>query len=308
LADIPAEASLQEAVPLKVLFLDIDGVLLPTRAWILPRNQTYVATAAGRRHSVGEMARQVQFDPVAMALLNRLCTRTGACIVVHSNWRRNVGIDETRAKLLEQGLDEVHLHKDWFCTWRRSSEKCHDISEWLSDHRLTPCPEYPAFDASRSVRDAWYRASSDYGFEFLVLDDEPLGAFEDRHLQMDAGEGLVLADYRTACGFLGGVDPQMGVHSVSAEDMEHVVSIWKEKRLQAATWLHQAPGGLWSPARRLRAEPDKVGQAAALLLGYGGSDPVAEAAQRRVHIMEQLVKDTVHLRRRHRRVKLNFEF
>lgn len=57
----------------KVLFLDIDGVVLPGRAYNLP-NQTRPIVKV--------------FDPCAVSLLNTACKKQGRKIVLHSSWIR----------------------------------------------------------------------------------------------------------------------------------------------------------------------------------------------------------------------------
>jgi hypothetical protein len=135
-----------------VVFLDIDGVLLPGRAWRLPENADLAAALRDGRHTPGEAAARVAFDRGAVERLNRLCEETGARLVVHSNWRHTVGPDATRAKLVEQGVDERHFHADWWTpTFRsfRSPRKYYDVVDWLDDHDM--------------ARD---------GPGFLVIDDE----------------------------------------------------------------------------------------------------------------------------------------
>lgn len=65
---------------MKVIFLDIDGVL---------NNE---ATKFGRK-----------FDPACVAALNKITDKTGARIVVSSTWR-HAGLTETRATLSENGV------------------------------------------------------------------------------------------------------------------------------------------------------------------------------------------------------------
>ena len=55
---------------LKLLYLDIDGVVLPQRAYLLPKQTTIVRI----------------FDPCAVSILNEICKETGALIVLHSTW------------------------------------------------------------------------------------------------------------------------------------------------------------------------------------------------------------------------------
>lgn len=118
-----------------IIFLDIDGVLLPHRAYYLP-NQTkpFVKT----------------FDPCAVSLINMICEKTGAELVIHSSWLRTTlhGEESVKAHMVKQGIKEEYFHKDDSCKYRFSGTRWFAIEEWLLDH-----PE---------VSDYW------------IIDDEPL--------------------------------------------------------------------------------------------------------------------------------------
>lgn len=62
---------------IKVLFLDIDGVLNSTR--------TAVGCGQGFPHSLTELGK---FDPVALALIRNLCGVADISIVLSSTWRK----------------------------------------------------------------------------------------------------------------------------------------------------------------------------------------------------------------------------
>jgi hypothetical protein len=100
----------------KVLFLDIDGVVLSGRELWRTGNNRYL-------------------PPEKIALVREVCERSGAVIVVSSTWRYS---DDTKGALAALGLP---LHEDWrtdmpklrgslYIGERRGSE----IAEWLSRH------------------------------------------------------------------------------------------------------------------------------------------------------------------------------
>lgn len=62
---------------IKVLFLDIDGVLVTTRSSV-------ALGGTPRTLSPDDLAR---FDPCAVALVRKLCDETGVQVVVTSDWR-----------------------------------------------------------------------------------------------------------------------------------------------------------------------------------------------------------------------------
>jgi HAD domain in Swiss Army Knife RNA repair proteins len=172
-----------------ILFLDIDGVLLSGRAWLLPANQNLHAKGTGlsRRQFTEMIGHDAVFDPCAVALVARICEVTGAQIVVASSWRYTVGLEQTRAKLLEQGLPEVLFHEDWSCPMARFSSpvKYADITYWLEEHGVTH-----------------------YG-TWLVLDDEDV--VPGATLRTDALDGLGVRDAAAAVRFFNGIDAGLGV-------------------------------------------------------------------------------------------------
>lgn len=100
----------------RVLFLDIDGVVLSGRELWRTHNNRYL-------------------PPEKIALVKEVCDRTGAIVVVSSTWRYS---DETKDALAFAGL---HLHSDWrtptalmrgslFIADRRGAE----IQQWLNRH------------------------------------------------------------------------------------------------------------------------------------------------------------------------------
>lgn len=101
---------------IKVLFLDIDGVLLSTRSCIAqggpvdPRTPTDPA----------------KLDRVALGLVRKLCFETGAQIVVSSTWRERHAASE-----LEQLLDLEILD-----VTPQLSGQCRgeEVSAWLCAH------------------------------------------------------------------------------------------------------------------------------------------------------------------------------
>jgi len=275
---------------LKVIFVDINGVLLPSRAWALPQNRV-LASARRSPHSAWDAAKGVVFEPIAVALLNRLCRKAGASVVVHSNWRRNVGFGETRAKLIGQGVEEVHFHAQWACPRRFTSQKFQDISSWLADNRAKPgLPVPPAGKSSGARATMRVRTASprDHGIDFVILDDEPMGFFEDRRIVINGDEGFGLAAYRHACGHFGAADAEFGVSQVTDDDLETVTAAWRGDRLRAALWLHESRPGGGTRAQDLDAARIR-GMASDL---HWQEDPEAVIARRRAEVMEELKSET----------------
>jgi hypothetical protein len=201
-----------------VLFLDIDGVLLSGRAWLLPAN-------CGLREKVTDpfeygatklIGHEVSFDPCAVELVTQICAATGACIVVASYWRYTVGLEQTRSKLLEQGLSAKLLHDDWACPMIRhgSPDKRWEIMHWLGEHGVTQ-----------------------YG-TWLVIDDDDV--VPGATLCTDALDGIGVRDAAAAVRFFNDVDPVLGVAPLPAGDVERILRAFDGDWIGACRWLEGA--------------------------------------------------------------------
>lgn len=103
----------------QILFLDIDGPMIPYRAAWLPE-QTPVMT---------------KFDPIAVAMINKLCEkRPELKIVLHSSWVYINGGEETLRHCINQGIKKEYFYEaDPFVKedihWRYNR-----VAEWLERH------------------------------------------------------------------------------------------------------------------------------------------------------------------------------
>ncbi len=105
----------------RVLFLDIDGVIL---------SGTALHATGDNRH----------LPPAAIALVNQVLDRTGAVVVVSSNWRMH---DDCREMLAAAGL--TRLHDDWATPTGRQMvgsiilgrTRGSEIQDWLDRHQET---------------------------------------------------------------------------------------------------------------------------------------------------------------------------
>jgi hypothetical protein len=146
----------------RILFLDIDGVVLPDRARWLPTQTKPVMKV---------------FDPCAVGLLNQACHKRRFKIVIHSSWLRYWDKDrDGRPTVTDwcifQGIKKGHFHTDSECngsiSWRYDR-----IDEWLARHP----------DVNR----------------FVILDDDkPQDGWAHTHhlFQTNENEGITMEIYR----------------------------------------------------------------------------------------------------------------
>lgn len=133
----------------KVLFLDVDGVLLPIGAC------TDLEVGLVRSSPLAHLdlvAYRVSKE--AIEAVQYMC-KGGAKIVLISSWRYAFTVNFIHEFLTRIGLNEL-LHEDWFAGFKPTSGKRDDIGFWLDDHP----------DVTR----------------WLAIDDQDLGL--DRHRQV----------------------------------------------------------------------------------------------------------------------------
>lgn len=111
----------------KVIILDIDGPMIPTRAHSLP-TQTKLFSV---------------FDPCAVSLLNNLIIATGAQIVISSTWASQ-GLHNCIDLLHKNNVIPQSIHNDWRTPRKLSSTRTQEIGWWLQEHHEVT--HYVAFD------------------------------------------------------------------------------------------------------------------------------------------------------------------
>lgn len=104
---------------MKVLFLDFDGPIIPSRTFALNERLLVPCATSG-------------------ALINLVISAAKAKLVISSSWKQD-GLAECSRVLEEARIDVSHLHEDW-CTGveaRREDEilkwvESHDVDDWLA--------------------------------------------------------------------------------------------------------------------------------------------------------------------------------
>lgn len=165
---------------MKVIFLDIDGVLSP--------HSKFAPDSA-------HFPYHVAFSPIAVQNLKNILEKTGAKLVLSTRWVDRLGFTSTALVLASHSItgpyvigQDVSKNKndavspcDWLSDkggkfWgvtippkKMSSDKCHEISFWLSDY-------------------------SDKIKGYCVIDDDFIAGQEDYQVQTDGEVGITEKD------------------------------------------------------------------------------------------------------------------
>ena len=150
---------------LKIIFIDIDGPLIPARAYMLPK-----------KHNHGPFV--MDFDPVAVSLLNHLAENCGWKFVIHSSWLRVWGPEATLEHCISEGLDKKHFYKDPLT----------DVTlHWRYDRVARFLEQHPYITDYVIIDDEEYKP----GIEF-----EHIKGLEDHLLLIDFDEGFLMKNFR----------------------------------------------------------------------------------------------------------------
>lgn len=155
---------------IKVLFLDIDGVL-----------NHDAQREARKRVPIEHRVEGDWIDPVCVARVQAICDRTGAVIVLSSSWREMVGFDRTLKVLRAKGLTAEVIGQTptsvpagkWLVV---ALTRWQEIQAWLEAH-----PEV---------------------IQYAVLDDDAEGTPEDVYVYTKFSEGITDAHVERAVDLL----------------------------------------------------------------------------------------------------------
>ncbi|MFP4315716.1 MAG: HAD domain-containing protein [Desulfovibrionales bacterium] len=125
-------------MPQRIIFLDIDGVLIPSSVWAHKTKKPFprLIVLFFRRimtHLRDVIAQEVQFKEQSVTLINQVTKTCGARIVINSNWPLTMGRRRTFGRLKQAGLDTELLHKDWHINLR-GVLKSLGITLWIKAH------------------------------------------------------------------------------------------------------------------------------------------------------------------------------
>ena len=165
---------------MKIVFIDIDGPLLPNRMWASRDNISLL------EEKVIDRSPHLRFDSGCVGLVMRLCRLANARLVFASNWRRTWthGQHALRAKLTNEGLEDDLWHDDWALPVLSGAkgDKAHEIAHWLNAHVVESA---------------------------VLIDDDPIETPEPvRLIRVNVDDGFSLSAYREALRHFGATDPR----------------------------------------------------------------------------------------------------
>ena len=143
-----------EKEPVKIIFLDIDGVLVSLRT--------------------GYAFETVEWDPIACALIKKLCDLSGYKIVCSSSWRYDP--KRTLEYFKKNGLYEF-LHPHWSTLLEDLISRGIEIQNWIANHNVC---------------------------EFIIIDDDSdmLDTQKGRFIKTNYDDGFSAENYKQAVGLM----------------------------------------------------------------------------------------------------------
>lgn len=180
---------------MKVVFLDIDGVLNSLRSLIAYEGY---GNLPDRPYTEDDLDQDIQqelmLDPVAIRLLNRLCRDTGAKVVISSSWRIGEPDHSNFRRMFtaylgkENHIDVIGMIPDLWTGHTRGNE----IEKWLDIWAIEHC-EYELPEQPNHVT------------HYLILDDDSdmLKHQLPHFVKINRDIGLSVPDFNKARAILG---------------------------------------------------------------------------------------------------------
>jgi len=165
----------------KVVFLDVDGVMVNHRSWY-----------------VRQPGQPASADPACVQALNRITDLTGARLVLSSSWR----VDEKHAWLVE-------LLRRWGVTGKLIGEtpRLHDRIRGI----------YVGKRRGEEIA-AWLKGAPEVEAFVILDDDADMAPFLDRLVKTQFDDGLTEADANRAIALLNAPVPRRSRPSVNKFD------------------------------------------------------------------------------------------
>ncbi len=167
------------SAPMKLVFLDIDGVL---------NSEPFLRALAPAPEQLAVLESDLwprMIDPVLVARLETLVTRTQARVVISSSWRHGRSLP-------------------WFARVLRDRGFTGEIVGITADFEESGDPRSKRLYSRRGDEiKAWLEGWGEHVESFVVLDDTPdMDAVRDRFVHTSADDGLTDADVDAAVAIL----------------------------------------------------------------------------------------------------------
>jgi hypothetical protein len=120
------------------LFLDFDGPVFPTKAFLFPENNRPLSLEVCSRLKLHPYVEYWRADPIAIAMLNRLLTIYSYDLVISSSWADDWLHEKSQIEaLLNENNLEYNLHRQWRTPRDKHDSREEQIADWLDKN-----PEY----------------------------------------------------------------------------------------------------------------------------------------------------------------------
>jgi hypothetical protein len=166
-----ASATLFNEDDFRLLFLDIDGVLNSSKTLAIHRCFPWPSSSRGAdgRELLDEPpVRDVQaFDHLAIKLVNLLCEKADAHIVLSSTWRMGLNVDQIQTMLTYAGLDGSRIIGR--TSQANPSQRGSQIARFLEDIGGADTSKH-LVETGHLVHDLWGKSLSPTSY--VILDDD----------------------------------------------------------------------------------------------------------------------------------------
>lgn len=215
----------------RLIFLDIDGVINSTKTWLLAGKWPYpeydddhgVHYDGGGPSSRSLKAPYVStieaIDKYAVGLINKLCIATNAHIVLSSTWRRNLDIYDIRTMLEVMGFDPKRVIGKTVESSGTRGEQVFNFCQAVGEKRFYSGPDFLVANGRliQSLSKVPMKLDS-----YVIIDDvDDFLDDQSQHVVMtDAQDGLTLSETLYAGSILSGKGVFTTNHLVHGEDYQ----------------------------------------------------------------------------------------
>jgi len=242
--DLKLDYSLASEAPnldinkVRLIFLDIDGVINSTKTWLLAGRWPYPEyddDYGVHYHGGGPVSRSLKapyvstieaIDKYAVGLLNKLCVATNAHIVLSSTWRLNLDIYDIRKMLEAMGFDPLRVIGKTVESSGTRGEQIFNFCQAVGEKRFYSGPDFLVSNGRliQSLSKVPMHLDS-----CVIIDDIEDGFEEEDFVKTNPEEGLTLNNVIRAGQILTGNGYFSLNHLVHGEDYQgsilHVSSL-----------------------------------------------------------------------------------